>query len=61
MKIDFKTIQEILGVNKIIKSEFNSLYRIGKVIKGRCRPIIINFNDFQSKAETFKTKKSQIY
>ena len=59
-KKDLNTIQEILGVHKIIKSEFNSLYRIGKIIKNRCRPIIIKLNSLEAKQRLLKLRNLKV-
>ena len=59
-KSDLKTIQKIFGVNKIIKSEFNLFYRIRKVIKDRCRPVIIKLNDLNAKQGLLKLKNLKV-
>ena len=59
-KRDLNTIQEILGVHKINKSEFNSLYRIGKIIKNRCRPIIIKLNNLEAKQRLLKLRNLKV-
>ena len=53
-KRDF--IQEVVGVKKIRKSEFNSMYRIGKTIKDRCRPVIIKLSDLAAKQRLLKLR-----
>ena len=55
-KGDLKTIQEILGQKKIMKSEFNSFYRIVKVIRDKCRPVILKLNDLNAKQRLIKLR-----
>ena len=59
-KRDLKTIQEVLGENKIIKSELNSLYRIGKINKDRRRPIIIKLNNSKAKQRLLKLRNLKV-
>ena len=64
-KRHLKIIQKILGVNKIRKSEFNSLYRIEEVIRDKCRPIIIKLNGLNAKLRNLqvisKGNKNAVY
>ena len=51
-----KSIQEVLGENKIEKHELKTLYRIGKFEDGKVRPIIVKLSDTKAKERLIKLR-----
>ena len=51
-----KSIQEVLGENKIEKHELKTLYRIGKFEDGKVRPIIVKLSDTKAKEKLIKLR-----